>query len=57
MKPKEYPTWVCMECAENAGKELRGPATFHVDTCGVCGKEKAVSEPRDFNYPKFKGFK
>lgn len=52
---KNYPKWTCKECAEKAGGKLRGTATtWHYDICGVCGEEKAVTEPRDFGYPKFK---
>jgi len=58
---KPYPSWVCIDCAINALtedelKRLNGHlSTFHKDICGVCGKEKAVTEPRDYGYPIFEG--
>ena len=30
-------------------------ATYHMDTCDVCGVYKEVTEPRDFGYPEFEG--
>jgi hypothetical protein len=55
---KSYPVWVCRLCASK-GSSNRGKwslvATYHADQCGVCGEMKAVTEPRDFGYPKFKG--
>ena len=49
-----YPDWVCGGCGQAYG---RGPktrfSTWHNGVCGVCGKETAVTEPRDFGH--FKG--
>lgn len=56
---KPYPVWVCRTCGQkyNPKKETRSPwATYHTDTCGVCGAVTACTEPRDYNYPKFPGF-
>ena len=59
---KPYPVWVCAECAlgvlnEEEKTNLKDHlSTFHTGICGVCNKEKAVTEPRDFNYPIFDGY-
>jgi rRNA maturation protein Nop10 len=59
MKP--YPSWCCRECGMKARTEmgwdrpLIGCATYHMDTCDVCGVYKEVAEPRDFGYPEFEG--
>lgn len=59
-KLKPYPTWVCIECGANAAIEQHLPvmkvSTFHEGICGICGKTKAVTEPRDYGYPKFEGY-
>ena len=44
---------VCNRCATDAGGVCNHPATWHVGKCDVCGNETAVTEPRDFGYPKF----
>jgi len=54
-----YPTWVCRECGLEASKNTGNKplafqlSTYHDGVCGVCGKEKSVTEPRDFWYPDF----
>ena len=54
-----YPTWVCEECGLEASRNMGNvpPAfqvsTYHTGICGVCGKQKDVTEPRDFFYPDF----
>ncbi|MBU0846946.1 hypothetical protein KKH23_07110 [Patescibacteria group bacterium] len=52
MKKKQFiePAWICFECAQRRGARIpEGHAyTVHVDICGICEKEKAVTEPRDF---------
>jgi hypothetical protein len=53
---KPYPTWTCIRCAMEAGGRQASLSTFHYDKCDVCGKDKAVTQPRDFGYPNFKGF-
>jgi len=41
--------WTCLECGKKYGFNGRvGLATWHIGTCDVCGKLKAVTEPRDF---------
>ena len=59
MKLKPYPSWVCADCAEKAGGNMPAHhiATWHNGKCGVCEQEVAVTEPRDYRHPKFKGFK
>ena len=50
-----YPHWVCAKCGkeamDKAGTEGLLFSTFHKGRCGVCGKEKSVTELRDFGYP------
>ena len=61
MKLKPYPTWVCIDCARETLRQnkhrnpFNGIATFHIEACNVCGDVCSVTEPRDFDYPKFKG--
>lgn len=52
----DYPAWVCTPCAEKAGGIWPNGhvGTFHNGICHVCGELKAVTEPRDFGYPKLK---
>lgn len=49
-----YPSWVCMECGNEhsrlGGMPLNHAATYHMDNCGLCGKWKACTEPRDFGH-------
>ena len=60
-KLKSYPKWVCSECGvkaiHKAGYNLSSDtrSTFHYDYCDVCGKMRAVTEPRDYKYPSFEG--
>jgi hypothetical protein len=53
------PEWVCHDCGRKWGawwesSVYTGPsphcATFHEDTCSVCGETKVVTEARDFGY-------
>ena len=60
-KLKPYPTWICDKCGRKAMKEqgIRRDnivATYHIDTCEVCGSERECTDPRDYGYPEFKGF-
>lgn len=52
----EEPGWVCLQCAKD--RDARMPeghfATFHVDTCGICNMEVAVTEPRDFGATRYR---
>lgn len=48
MKSKNI-NWICNECGKELYNKRTGCATWHTDKCDVCGKEKAVTEPRDFN--------
>lgn len=62
-KLKPYPVWVCHDCGISAMPEAARKRrtlwvmTFHLGTCEVCGEKRAVTEPRDYGHPKFKGFK
>ena len=53
MKRKPYPLWVCSNCGEKYGRRIPTCATWHVDKCGVCGKETMVTQPRDFGHLNF----
>jgi len=46
----EQPTWVCYKCGVKYGSFRCGLATWHGGTCAVCGKDAAVTEPKDFGY-------
>ena len=46
----DQPQWVCYECGKKYGSFKCGTATWHSDTCGVCGETQACTEPRDFGY-------
>jgi hypothetical protein len=47
-----YPSWICLKCGIRYGRREPGAATWHIGKCDVCGKEKSVTEPRDFNHLK-----
>jgi len=49
---KPYTEWVCCECGTKYGRrvDVDHISTYHVGTCGVCGSERAVTEPRDFGH-------
>jgi len=51
-KDFSQPAWVCSDCGNKYGYHECGIATWHEDTCGVCGQKKIVTEPRDFGYLK-----
>jgi sulfur relay (sulfurtransferase) complex TusBCD TusD component (DsrE family) len=51
---ENYPAWTCRECAESRGYSNRCMiSTWHEDSCGWCEQIKAVTQPRDYGYPKF----
>ena len=56
MVKKKKISWVCHECGVKHG--TRNPigsraATYHEDTCDMCGKENVyVTEPRDYGVPR-----
>jgi hypothetical protein len=55
---QEYPSLVCSDCCTKVGAELlRETATWHTGDCEVCGITQWVTEPRDFGYPSFPGYK
>lgn len=55
IKEDNYPKWNCRECAiKYGGKYPPGHiSSWHQGTCGVCGEEKSVTEPRDYGYPNY----
>ena len=48
----DYPRWVCHDCGVRYGKLGRqaGVATYHPDTCDVCGQHASCTVPRDFGH-------
>jgi len=44
------PTWVCHKCGVKYGSFRAGIASWHQDTCGCCGRNTSVTEPRDYGY-------
>jgi len=46
-----------LTCLKKYGREPLKPkftiSTYHLGICDICGKETAVTEPRDFFYPDF----
>lgn len=47
----DYPAWVCATCGKAHGRrDANRYATWHPDTCGVCGQQAMVTEPRDFGH-------
>lgn len=46
------PEWVCADCGQRYGRRPVGLATFHIDKCGVCVQQKAVTQPRDYGHLK-----
>jgi hypothetical protein len=56
-KLKPYPSLVCQECGSKASKRgQKSISCWHEGKCDICEKEKSVTEPRDFFYPKFEGY-
>jgi hypothetical protein len=50
----EYPSWICGACAmKNGGYRRISISTYHNGTCGWCGEEVVVTEPRDWGYPNY----
>jgi hypothetical protein len=39
---------ICADCGAQFGKHKCGLATWHMGYCAICGRYKAVTEPRDF---------
>lgn len=54
MKSIDYPDWICSDCGHRHGRGWPEGhcATWHIDTCGLCGQHKRVTEPRDFGHLK-----
>lgn len=49
-----YPFLICSDCGNKYGKAPKGnQATFYFGNCGWCNQVKAVTEPRDFGYPRW----
>lgn len=47
-----YPIWICHPCGMRHGNKKCGVATWHENTCDICGATTAVTEPRDFGHLK-----
>jgi hypothetical protein len=52
MTAPDYPAWVCADCGEKHGRRPigTGGATWHPDTCDLCGRHDLVTEPRDYGH-------
>lgn len=46
----KYPEWVCSSCGSAYGRKQAGICTIHYGTCGVCGRDEMVTEPRDWGH-------
>lgn len=46
----DQPTWICHKCGVKYGSFKAGLATWHTDTCDVCGTKTSCTEPRDYGY-------
>jgi len=44
--------WICKDCGEKHGKRRLDMSTWHNGKCDWCGKEKPVTESRDYGYPE-----
>lgn len=45
--------WVCEQCGKlfgNGRPKYITVSTWHQGECDICGKEKAITEPRDFGH-------
>jgi len=40
--------WICSDCGNKYGTPRFSESTWHVGRCEWCGKEKAVTEDRDY---------
>jgi hypothetical protein len=47
-----YPIWICHPCGMRHGNKKCGVATWHENTCDICGAEASVTEPRDYGHLK-----
>jgi hypothetical protein len=47
-----YPDWICHACGRKHGRGWPEGhiATWHIGTCGICGKSTQVTEPRDYGH-------
>lgn len=53
----DYPDWICRDCAivhKGVDFPRAGVSTYHIGKCGWCGKERVVTEPRDYGYPEWR---
>lgn len=51
-----YPSYICKECAVSGGGKIPSGhiACFHMGICPCCAEMKALTQPRDYGYPKIK---
>ena len=49
-----YPALVCLDCGNKYGRGYQSGncCTVHNGSCGICGENKLVTEPRDFGHLK-----
>jgi hypothetical protein len=54
MATKEYPSEICCDCGNKYGKARHSYGFWqHEGTCGWCGEERGVVNPRNYGSPKF----
>lgn len=44
--------WICYDCGKKYGKSRTLVSTYHTGKCEYCREVKAVTESRDWGYPK-----
>ena len=51
-KNLDYPQWVCFPCGNKYGRGMpeNHVCTMHFGTCGICGEERAVTDPCEFGH-------
>lgn len=48
---KNYPAWICFDCGDKYCNGITDDVrTGHEGRCGVCGRMRNVTEPRDFGH-------
>ena len=47
---KPYPAAICRQCGEHYGDRRPTMITVYAGTCGICGVDGHVTEPRDYGH-------
>lgn len=43
---------ICSDCGHKHGRRRVTESTWHMGACDWCGEHKAVTEDRDYSYPR-----